>query len=55
MLKPKILGQFRAVAVSTGEGEGQTVVTRVGGLAVTVERGARFVAGHRSLGGVRRE
>ena len=55
MLKPKILGKFWAVAVSVCERRGRTVVTRVGGVAVTVERVAWFEAGHRSLEGVRRE
>ena len=48
-------GLLRAVAVSTGEGRDRTVVTRAGGLAVTVERGARIEVGHRSRGGVRKE
>ena len=48
-------GQMAAVAISTGEGEGRKVVTLAGGLAMTVERGARFEVGHRSLEGIRRE
>ena len=31
------------------------MVTQAGGLAVTVERGARIKVGHRSRGGVRKE